>query len=366
MAEALHRRHRQRLEDRAVAQQQVGAGGDRRADLVGAQPRPAEEDEDRHQRRRGRSARRASPAARRAAIAQIEPSAIAASLPACRRVRRRPIVSSSPSRWVSVFAATSTKTKPIADREPARVGVDRVRARAPGTTAATPITRLPPAIAITSRPRSSSSTRPAPPSDRAELPGRLEEADVAVGQLEHVERQADDDHLGEALEEEQRRGRHPGQPQGRMGGEGAEAGGDLARRAGELTGLRRGRRAGGRAAPRGGGRRRSATATAQTPKRKAGEVAVSRKPAPIAPSRLPRVLHHRVVDVRRPRAAAASAPASATSRTRPARSPPRRSRRGRGRRRRPRSGRRAPPPPSRRPGPPPSRRRSSTSTSRRE
>ena len=59
---------------------------------------------------------------------------------------------------------------------------------------------------------------------RAELPGRVEEADVAVGRgASTCEREADDDHLGEALEEEQRRGRRPGQSQRRVGGEGAQA-----------------------------------------------------------------------------------------------------------------------------------------------
>ena len=122
---------------------------------------------------------------------------------------------------------------------------------------------------------------------RAELPGRVEEADVAIGESSTLQREADDDHLGEPLEEEQRRGRRPGQPQGRMGGEGAEAGGDLARR---LGGLGRAVEVGGAGVarhPEEEARRRSATATAQTPKRKAGEVAVSRKPAPIAPRRLP-------------------------------------------------------------------------------
>ena len=125
VAEALHGRDRQGGEDRVPAQQAIGALGDRGADLIGAQPGPAEDDEDRHQRAEHDQGAARARAASTKTIAPSEPSAIAAWRADSSEPITRPSVSSEPSRCIRVLAADLDEDEADPDPEPADVGGGR-------------------------------------------------------------------------------------------------------------------------------------------------------------------------------------------------------------------------------------------------
>ena len=76
---------------------------------------------------------------------------------------------------------------------------------------------------------------------RADPPGGVEIADAAVGEVEHVEGEDHDQHLGGALEEDEDDQQRPDQAQARVLEQAAEAERRLAQEAGELAVGRRSR-----------------------------------------------------------------------------------------------------------------------------